>query len=471
MAPNPASAVRHVCGQNNTHLEIKVTGFAHAQDSRLLGHLFATTAMKTVFSDTSTLNCWLEIEAALARIQSDLGLIPEDAANAIENACVPNGYDLEQLGAGIAAASHPLTPIIAAIEANSGDYGQYVHFGATTQDILDTGLVLQMRAGLKLLIEAQQNLTRACVVQAKSWRALPMAGRTHGQHAVPVTLGLKFALLASESNRHQIRLQELSGMLPVQFAGAAGTLATLGASGAPVRAAIAKTLGLVDPGQSWHTARDLVAHITSQLAISVATCGKIANEVVNLQRTEIGELAEGAGAGSGGSSTMPQKRNPMLAQNIVALSRLMTVRPGLALEAMMHEHERDMAMWTMEWAVVPESFLYAHAAIEQCVALVANLQVDENRITKNLESTGGLICAEAVMMDLAADLGRSQAHHLIADLISQARSRGVGFSDALNEDVRINALRSPEQISAMLNPANYTGDAIDTVDRIVRELE
>ena len=448
-----------------------MTGFAHVQDSRLLGHLFSTTAMKNVFSDTATLRCWLEIEAALARVQCDLNLIPEGAADAISAACTPDKYDLEQLGVQIAAASHPLTPIIAAVEANSGDYGQYVHFGATTQDILDSGLVLQMRSGLKLLIDAHQQLLQACVLQAKTWRDLPMAGRTHGQHGVPITLGLKFALLASEIKRHLERLRELLAMLPVQFAGAAGTLATLGSEGARVREALARELDLLDPEESWHTARDLIAHVISQLAISSATCGKIANEVVNLQRTEIGELAEGAAPGTGGSSTMPQKRNPMLAQNIVALSRLMAVRPALALDAMMHEHERDMAAWTVEWAVVPESFIYGHAAIEQCTQLVANLQVDETRIAQNLEHTGGLICAEAVMMDLAGDMGRSQAHHVIAELISQARQTGVSFSEALNEDARISALRSPEQIATLLNPANYTGDAIQTVDRIVRELE
>ena len=448
-----------------------MTEFAHAQDSRLLGHLFSTEAMKNVFSDTATLRCWLEVEGALARVQSDLKLIPEGAAEAICEACTPDQYDLQQLGDRIAAASHPLTPIIAAVEANAGSYAQYVHFGATTQDILDSGLVLQMRSGLNLLIEAHQQLLQACLLQARIWRDLPMAGRTHGQHGVPITLGLKFAVLASEIKRHLDRLRGLTAMLPVQFAGAAGTLATLGSQGAGVRKALAKQLGLTDPRQSWHTCRDLIAHITSQLAISSATCGKIANEVVNLQRTEIGELAEGAAPGTGGSSTMPQKRNPMLAQNIVALSRLMAGRPALALDAMMHEHERDMAAWTMEWAVVPESFIYGHAAVEQCAQLVANLQVDEMRIAQNLELTGGLICAEAVMMDLAGDMGRSQAHHVIADLISQARQTGVSFSDALNEDAAISALRSPEQIAALLNPANYTGDAIQTVDRIVRELE
>ncbi len=448
-----------------------MTEFAHAQDSRLLGHLFSTPAMRSVFSDTSTFQRWLEIEAALARVQADLQLIPAEAAEAIGKACKAGKYDLQSLGKKVSEASHPLTPVITAIEGNSGNFSQYVHFGATTQDIMDSGMALQMKAGLKLLVTEHEHLVKACVLQAKTWRALTMAGRTHGQHAVPITLGLKFALMASETHRHLGRLNELLNSLQVQFAGAAGTLATLGTKGPDVRTKLAAELDLVDPKGSWHTSRDLIAHIISQLAVSAATCGKIANEVVNLQRTEIGELAEGAAPGTGGSSTMPQKRNPMLAQNIVALARLMTHLPAMALDAMMHEHERDMAAWTMEWATVPESFLYAHAAVTQCAHLVANLQVDESRVSQNLAASEGLICAEAVMMDLAPDMGRSDAHHAIADLISQVRTRGVSFSSALNKDNRIKALRTPAQIAALLEPGNYTGDAIQTVDRIVRRLE
>ncbi len=476
MALNPACVVRPASGRYNKISaneigSIEVMEFAHAQDSRLLGHLFSTPAMKKVFSDTSTLQHWLQVEAALARVQSDLQLIPEKAAQAISQACEPDTYDLQALGKQIADASHPLTPIIAAIENKAGNYGQYVHFGATTQDIMDTGMVLQMKAGLTLLAVEHKKLLNACLLQAKTWRALPMAGRTHGQHAVPVTLGLKFALVAGEVNRNLVRLNDLLDALPVQFAGAAGTLATLGTKGEKVREKLATELGLANPHGSWHTCRDLIAHIISQLAMSAATCGKIANEVVNLQRTEIGELAEGAAPGAGGSSTMPQKRNPMLAQNIVALARLMMNHPATALDAMMHEHERDMAAWTVEWAIVPESFVYGHAAVSQCARLVANLQIDETRIRENLAASEGLICAEAVMMDLAPDMGRSEAHHVIADLISHAHTTGVSFSNALNEDGRIKAVRTPQQIAALLEPANYTGDAIKTVDRMVRELE
>ena len=442
----------------------------HVSDSRLLGHLFSTPEMKAVWSDEATLKAWLDVEAALARVQARLGVIPRAAGDAIADACLPEHHDLADLGKAIAKASHPLTPVIASVEKFAGKHAPFVHFGATTQDIMDTGTVLQIRGGLNLVVKSLASLRAACLAHAKRWRDLPMAGRTHGQHAVPITLGLKFALWAREAHEAMTSLTGLESRLPVQFAGAAGTLATLGSDGANVRGALASALGLQDPGASWHTNRAQFANIVCQLSIAAALCGKIANEIVNLQRTEIGELAEGAAPGAGGSSTMPQKRNPMMAQNIVALARLMATKPAAAIEATMHEHERDMAAWTMEWAVIPESFVLSHAALEPTVRLVENVVVDEARIAANLNLTGGLICAEAVMMDLAADLGRNEAHHAVKDLIAALPGSGQSFAEALAVHPEIGKLRSPQQIAALLDPANYTGESAGVVDRIIAEL-
>ncbi len=442
----------------------------HVSDSRLLGHLFSTSSMKAVFSDEATLKAWLDTEAALARVQARLGLIPSGAGELIERACVLHHHDLDMLGARIAEASHPLTPVIASIEAAAGEAAAFVHYGATTQDIMDTGTVLQVREGLRLVLNTLEALQQACIAQAQRWRGLPMAGRTHGQHAVPVTLGLKFALWARDAHHACAALDAIRTSLPVQLAGAAGTLATLGEDAGKVRAALAEDLDLRNPGGSWHTSRRVFAETVCQLALASALCGQIANEIVNLQRTEIGELAEGAAMGAGGSSTMPQKRNPMMAQNVVALARLMTTKPAAAIEASMHEHERDMACWTMEWAVIPESFVLAHAALEQAVLLVENVVVDEARIAANLGLTGGLICAEAVMMDLARDMGRNEAHHAVKDLISALPASGQSFADALASHPVIGNLRTPVQIARLLDPANNTGEATAVVDRIIAEL-
>lgn len=442
---------------------------AHVSDSRLLGHLFSTDAMTAVWSDEATLAGWLKVEAALAKVQSQLGVIPSSAAAAIAAACEPARHDLDALGSAIEKASHPLTPVIAAIETAAGEHARFVHFGATTQDIMDTGTIVQVREGLELVLDSLARLRAICVAQASRWRDLPMAGRTHGQHAVPITLGLKFALWAQATDITVSALAGIEADLAVQFAGAAGTLATLGAQGAQVRAALAAELDLRDLEHSWHTSRQQFASLVSQLAIASAFCGQIANEIVNLQRTEIGELAEGAAPGAGGSSTMPQKRNPMLAQNVVALARLMAAKPAAAIEATMHEHERDMAAWTMEWAVIPESFVLAHAALDQTVRLVENVVVNEDRIAANLSLTGGLISAEAVMMDLASEMGRAEAHHVVKDIIAQL-APGASFADALAAHPQVGKLRTHEQIASLLDPANYTGEAVQVVDRIVAEL-
>jgi 3-carboxy-cis,cis-muconate cycloisomerase len=426
--------------------------------------------MKAVFTDEATLQAWLDAEAALARVQARLGVIPREAGGMIEQACALDHHNLTVLGARIAGASHPLTPVIASIEAAAGEAAPFVHYGATTQDIMDTGAVLQVREGLRLVLNTLAALKDACLAQAGRWRSLPMAGRTHGQHAVPITLGLKFALWARDAHHGFTAVSAIRTGLPVQLAGAAGTLATLGDDAGKVRAALAEDLDLRDPGGSWHTSRRVFADTVCQLAIATALCGQIANEIVNLQRTEIGELAEGAAMGAGGSSTMPQKRNPMMAQNVVALARLMATKPAAMIEASMHEHERDMACWTMEWAVIPESFVLAHAALEQAVLLVENIVVDEARIAANLALTGGLICAEAVMMDLAREMGRNEAHHAVKDLIAALPGTGQSFAAALTGHAVIGKLRSPEQIAALLEPANYTGESINVVDRIVAEL-
>jgi 3-carboxy-cis,cis-muconate cycloisomerase len=441
----------------------------HVSDSRLLGHLFSTTAMKAIWSDEATLAGWLKVESTLARVQSELGVVPAAAAAAIGAACDASHHDLESLGSAIEKAAHPLTPVIAAIEQHAGGFAQYVHYGATTQDIMDTGTVLQVQDGLQVVLDSLATLRAVCTDQARRWRDLPMAGRTHGQHAVPITLGLKFALWAQEADTSIAALSGIEADLAVQFAGAAGTLASLGADGARVRSALAAELNLRDPGASWHTSRQQFASLVSQLAIAGAICGNIANEIVNLQRTEIGELSEGAAPGAGGSSTMPQKRNPMLAQNVVALARLMATKPAAAIEATMHEHERDMAAWTMEWAVIPESFVLTHAALDQTVRLAGNVVVNEDRIKANLAATGGLICAEAVMMDLAAEMGRNEAHHAVKHIIAQL-APGASFADALAADPQIGKLRSTSQIEALLEPANHTGEAAQVVDRIVSEL-
>jgi 3-carboxy-cis,cis-muconate cycloisomerase len=295
-----------------------------------------------------------------------------------------------------------------------------------------------------------------------------MAGRTHGQHAVPVTLGYKLAVIVVELRRHRQRLRELRPRLLVgQLGGAAGTLATLGEQAGPVREAMMAALGLGVPEITWHTARDSLAEAVTILAMIAATCGKFANEIVNLQRTEIAEMAEPAGPGSVGSSTMPQKRNPILAQTVVAIGRLMRQIPALALDAMVHEHERDMSAWQVEWAFIPEAFILTSGALAQTLRIAEGMIVDADRMRRNLALTGGLINSEAVMMRLARSTGRETAHELVGAAVKRALATDTHFAEVLAADPQIAEHLSREEIEQALAPEAYLGEAVAALDRVL----
>jgi 3-carboxy-cis,cis-muconate cycloisomerase len=441
---------------------------AHIIDSRLFRDLFGSAEMRAVFADEAVVARWLEVEAALARAEAKLGLIPPSAAETISRCALEAKLDLNDLRRGIESSGHPLVPAIRALERLAGEAGKYVHWGATAQDIIDTGFVLQLTEGLAIIERDLDLLISALAGQAQIYKDTVLAGRTHGQHAVPITLGYKFAVIVAELRRHRQRLAEMRPRVLVgQLGGAAGTLASLGEYALPVREAMLADLGLGLPQIAWHTARDGFAEAVSVLAMTAATCGKFANEVVNLQRTEIAELAEPAGAGAVGSSTMPQKRNPMAAQGVVALARLVRQMPALALDAMGHEHERDMAAWQMEWAFVPETFILTSGALFQTCRIAEGLIVDADRMRRNLALSGGLINAEAVMIRLARATGREAAHELVAAAVRRAISSPIGFAEILAADPDIARHLSRAEIDEALAPEAYLGEAIAAVDRIV----
>ncbi len=443
---------------------------AGAIDSRLFRNQFGSAEMRAIFSDQATLGGWLQAEGALAKAQADQGLVPDGAAQAIEHAADVGNFDLAELGAEIAQSKHPLVPAIRALAAKSGKAGQYVHFGATTQDIIDTGMVLQIRDGLNIIDRQLADLIAAIEKLARRHKATPMAARTHGQHAVPTTFGFKLAVIVAELHRHAVRMSETKPRVLVgQLAGAAGTLATLGDQASAVRQGMMRHLGLEAPEICWHSARDGIAECIFVLVLIAATAGKTANEIVNLQRTEIAEVAEPAGAGAAGSSTMPQKRNPMTAQTITALARLVRHNPAKALEAMMHEHERDLSCWQTEWAFVPETFIHVAGALDQLTGVMNGLQVDEDRMRANLDQSGGLINAEAVMMRLAKPIGRQRAHDLIEDLIRTSSTNGIQFIDALSANATVTAHLNRKELEELLQPEAWLGEAIAATERILND--
>jgi 3-carboxy-cis,cis-muconate cycloisomerase len=436
--------------------------------SALYGDLFGTAEMRAVFDDAALVRRWLEVEVALARAEARLGLVPTEAAEAIATTAAGFEPDFAHLRDGIERTGHPLVPFVEAFARSCPNgSGEYVHWGATTQDIMDTAVVLQLRDALAILSRQLGALADAISALALEHRATPLAGRTHGQHALPITFGFKLAVIEAELERHEQRLAELRPrLLVVQLSGAVGTLASLHPYEREVLDGVARELGLESPPIAWHTARDAFAELVAVAAMLGATCAKLASEVILLQKTEVAELAEPATDESVGSSTMPQKRNPMLCEGIVAIGRLLASQPGVAISAMVHQHERDMGAWQAEWAFLPETAILASGSLELTTRVVSRLEVDPIAMRTNLGATDGLIMAEAVMMALAPHMGRQRAHHVVSRVARETVASGRPFVECLLETEDVATHLDEASIRAALDPISYLGEAAAAVDRV-----
>jgi 3-carboxy-cis,cis-muconate cycloisomerase len=440
-------------------------------DSTIYGGLFTTAAMRTVFSDETRLQRMLDVEAALARAQAKLGLIPAAAAEEITVKATLERFDLAAIRRGTELAGYPIVPLVRALsEACEGDAGRYVHWGATTQDIVDSGLVLQIRDALSLIEAELSAILRRLALMAQQFRDTPMAGRTHLQHALPITFGFKCAVWLSAVQRHRRRLEALRGeVLVVQFGGAVGTLASLGEDGIRVLSALAEELDLAVPPIAWHVARDNLAEMACFLGLLTGSLGKIATDVALLMQIEIGEVAEPHSEGRGGSSTMPQKRNPIASEFILAAAKNVRQQVPVMLDAMLQDHERATGPWHAEWIALPQAFALSAGALHHTRALLEGLSVDTERMRRNLDATQGMINAEAVMMALAPALGREQAHHVIAAACSRVLETGGHLLEALSAEPQVTAHLSRAQLARLLDPENYTGLAGAFVDRVVAQ--
>jgi 3-carboxy-cis,cis-muconate cycloisomerase len=438
-------------------------------DSSVYGGLFTTPAMRAVFADEARLQRMLDVEAALARAQAKLGLIPAEAAVEITARADVSGFDLAGIGRGTELVGYPIVPLIKALsQACARDAGRYVHWGATTQDIIDTGLVLQLRDGLELIREDLEGIETALADLARRYRDTPMAGRTHAQHALPITFGFKCALWLAPLQRLADRLARLSREIAmVQFGGAVGTLASLGADGIRVMDALAAELGLSVPPIAWHVGRDGLAEVASFLGLLTGSLGKIATDIALLMQAEIGEVAEPYREGRGGSSTMPQKRNPIACEFILACSKNVRQLVPVMLDAMVQDHERATGPWHAEWIALPQAFALTAGALHHTRALLEGLVVDPARMRHNLEVTRGMISAEAVMMALAPYVGREEAHHLVAAACHRALAPGRHLLEELQADAAITAHLPRQRLVELLDPQNYTGLAGEFVDRVL----
>jgi 3-carboxy-cis,cis-muconate cycloisomerase len=438
-------------------------------DSAIFADLFGTKAMRELFSDRQRLQSMLDVEAALARSQARLGIIPESAASAISAAASVDRVNFADIAASTIVVGYPVVALVKALGSVAGKAAaRYVHWGATTQDIVDTGLVLQIRAGLDLVERDLAAIIRALAEKAVRHRGDVMAGRTHLQHALPITFGFKCAIWLAPLIDDIERLRQLRPrVLRVQLGGAVGTLASLGEKGRAVTVALAQALDLAVPDAPWHVGRGALVEAASALGTICGNLAKFATDIILLMQTEIAEVMEPHQQGRGGSSTMPQKRNPIASEYILAASRGVHALVPMMLSAMAQDHERATGPWQSEQLALPQIFVLTSGALAHAAGLAQGMSVDVARMRRNLDSTGGLIMAEAVMMALAEKTGRGTAHDLVEHACARAIEQRRPLGEALAEDDAITAHLDAAAIARLVEPANYIGESQAVVDRVV----
>jgi 3-carboxy-cis,cis-muconate cycloisomerase len=437
---------------------------------RLYDPLFTTDAMREIFSDRGRLQGMLDFEAALARAEARVGVIPASAVPAIEAHCRAELFDVEELARGAVSAGNAAIPLVkeltALVAREDQDAARFVHFGATSQDAMDTGLVLQLRGALDQIEADLARLSGALAALADVHRRTPLAGRTWLQQALPITFGLKAAGWLSAVERHRARMRELHPrVLVVQFGGAAGTLAALGERGMDVASALAEELSLGMPDLPWHAHRDRVAEVATVLGLLTGTLGKVARDISLLMQTEVGEAFEPAVPGRGGSSTMPHKRNPVGSAVMLSAALRVPSLVAVMLTAMVQEHERGLGGWHAEWETLPEICALTAGALSHLIQVVEGLEVDAARMRANLDATNGLILAEAAAMALGEHIGRPRAHELVEQAGRRASAQGRPLRDVLAGDPQVQAHLSSDDLDRLFDPLNYLGLAERMVER------
>ena len=442
-------------------------------DSVIYGELWASAPVKAIFEETRRTRSWLEILAVLAETEGEAELIPRQAAIDVAAVCraiVVDAAFLDELRAGREATGHSTAGLLRAVARRCpGTSGEWVHFGATVQDITDTWLMLALRDARAPIAQALAAADDALTAHAARHRATPMLGRTHGQHGLPITFGLKAAGWAAEIHRHRRRLDEVAARMDIgQLAGGVGSLSSLGPRALAIQAAFCERLGLRAPVLPWTASRDVVAEWGALLTLATGTADRIGHEVYNLARSEIGELGESAPAGVIGSITMPHKRNPEAAEHIGSLARIVRHQAACLGEGLVHDHERDGRAWKVEWHVVPEITMLAARAVELLADLARGLVVHADRMLQNLEMTRGFVVSEAVMLALAQHVGRETAHRLVTAAANDARLHGRSLDDAVRDSREIMAHLSRDDVAAMFDVRRHAGQCAALVERFLR---
>jgi 3-carboxy-cis,cis-muconate cycloisomerase len=432
--------------------------------------------MRAVCDDTAHLQHMLDFEAALARAEAAVGVIPASAVTAIEAACKADQFDLAALADAATRSGNLAIPLVKTLTAKVAkadtEAARYVHWGATSQDVIDSATMLGLRAAIDALLADLDRAIAGFAALAVKHRNTAVVARTWLQHALPMPFGLKLAEYASALHRSRLRLKRLRAEgLALQFGGAAGTLAALGDKGLVVAEQLAKELQLPLPDAPWHTHRDRIAEVASVMAILSGSCGKIARDVSLMMQTDVGEAFEPSGEGRGGSSTMPHKRNPVASASALGAA---TMAPNLAatiFAAQIQDHERSAGPWHAEWPTLPTLLLVTSGALAAVVDIAEGLEVDAIRMRLNLDTTHGLIMAEAVTFALAEKLGKSDAHHLVEAATKRAVAEKKHLRDILTADPKVNAQLNAAAIAKLFEPMDYQGVSQALIDRMLASLK
>jgi 3-carboxy-cis,cis-muconate cycloisomerase len=438
--------------------------------------MLSSAAMRAVCDDVACLQNMLDFEAALARAEAATGVIPASAADAIGKACKAEAFDLARLAEAATRSGNLAIPLVkaltAAVAGADAEAARYVHWGATSQDVIDSAAMLTLRAATEALLSDIDRAIAGFAKLARKHRDTPMVARTWLQHALPMPFGLKLAEYAAALHRSRKRLLRLRNEgLALQFGGAAGTLAALGDNGLMVAEQLAQELQLPLPEAPWHSHRDRIAEAASVLAIVAGTCGKIARDVQLMMQTDVAEAFEPSGEGRGGSSTMPHKRNPVAAATALAAA---TMAPHLAatiFAAQVQDHERSAGPWHAEWPTLPMLQLVTSGALAAIVDIAEGLEVDAVRMRANLDATGGLIMAEAVTFALAEKIGKSEAHHLMEAASKKAVAGKKHLRDVLAKDPKVSAHLSADKLTKLFEPMAYQGASQALIDRLLASLD
>ena len=433
-------------------------------DSKIYAPLFSDAEIATTFSDEQFVRYLLEVEAALAKVQARLGIIPGEAAEKIVAGVSDLHVDFERLQAGTEKAGVPIVDLVRQLRQQVGEEAaSYVHWGATSQDILDTALVLQIRAAFGVIEPTLQRLIENLAQLAGRHRASLMAGRTHSQQALPIPFGLKVAGWLAPLLRHRQRLAEIKPrLLVVQFGGAAGTLASLGKMGLKVQEGLAAELDLGLALMPWHTQRDNVAEMAGWLSLVSGSLAKMGQDVILMAQSEVGEVRESADRSRGGSSTMPQKSNPIVSELIIAAARTNASLLAAMHQALVQEHERATHGWQVEWLNLPSMFALTSAALNKALLLSEHLVVDKARMRQNVEASNGLMLAEAIAFALTPFMSRAEARELVKESCRLAIDQDRHLIDVAREKTE-----APVDWQALRDEAAYLGSSNAFIDRVL----